>query len=40
MDRRSFLKAGGATAAIVPFATGAAAQTSPGTAAAGDAKLN
>ncbi|MFL6757181.1 MAG: DUF885 domain-containing protein [Sphingomicrobium sp.] len=40
MDRRSFLKAGGATAAIVPFATGAAAQNSPGTAAAGDAKLN
>ncbi|MFL6769128.1 MAG: DUF885 domain-containing protein [Sphingomicrobium sp.] len=40
MDRRSFLKAGGATAAIVPFATGAAAQTSPGTAAAGDTKLN
>ena len=37
MDRRSFLKAGGATAAIVPFANGAAAQT---TAATGDAKLN
>ena len=40
MDRRSFLKAGGATAAVVPFATGAAAQTGPATAAAGDAKLN
>ncbi len=40
MDRRSFLKAGGATAAVVPFATGAAAQTAPATAAAGDAKLN
>jgi uncharacterized protein (DUF885 family) len=37
MDRRSFLKAGGATAANVPFANGAAAQT---TAATGDAKLN
>ena len=40
MDRRSFLKVGGATAAIVPFATGAAAQTSVGTTAAGDAKIN
>src|SRR5262245_61519538 len=44
MDRRSFLKAGGATAAVVPFAAGAAssatAQTAPATAAAGDAKLN
>lgn len=41
MDRRSFLKAGGATAAIVPFSAGAnAAQTAPATAAAGDAKLN
>lgn len=40
MDRRSFLKAGGATAAIVPFASGAAAQTAPATAAAGDGKLN
>jgi uncharacterized protein (DUF885 family) len=41
MDRRSFLKAGGATAAVVPFATSASAvQTAPATAAAGDAKLN
>ena len=40
MDRRSFLKVGGATAAVVPFATGAIAQTSPATAAAGDAKIN
>lgn len=40
MDRRSFLKAGGATAVVVPFATGAAAQTPPATTAAGDAKLN
>jgi uncharacterized protein (DUF885 family) len=40
MDRRSFLKAGSATAAVVPFAAGAAAQTAPATAAAGEAKLN
>ena len=40
MDRRSFLKAGGATAAVVPFATGGAAQTAPATSASGDAKLN
>ena len=40
MDRRSFLKAGGATAAVVPFAAGAAAHTAPATAAAGEAKLN
>jgi len=40
MDRRSFLKAGSATAAVVPFAAGAAAQTTTATAAAGEAKLN
>ena len=40
MDRRSFLKAGGATAAIIPFSTEAAAQTAPATAAVGDARLN
>ena len=40
MDRRSFLKAGGATAAVVPFATGAVAQTGPAITTAGDAKLN
>lgn len=40
MDRRFFLKAGSATAAIAPFASGAKAQTAPGTAAPGDAKLN
>ncbi len=38
MDRRSFLKAGGATAAVVPFAAPAAAQS--GAAGSGDAKLN
>ena len=40
MDRRSFLKAGGATAAVVPFAAGAAAVAGAVCAAAGDAKLN
>jgi uncharacterized protein (DUF885 family) len=40
MDRRSFLKAGGATAAVAPFATGVAAQAAPATTAAGDSKLN
>ncbi len=40
MDRRSFLKVGSATAAVLPLASVSVAQGAPGTASAGDATLN